>query len=369
MTNTGLGRDELTVRNAAPADTSVQPASAPLDASGQPAPAAFESPAPTESAAPPTAGVPAQVAGWRGLVHRSLQLAHAARERYALFEQRNTRLVLVGRVTAYLALIGLLVYIGIDASRSVRLTQIRWLPLTGAGVLAVAWWTSLSCGWSALVDGRLRFRRIRDWCRTQPFRYLPGGIWAPVARATTVRGRLRDKVAAVGAENVVILCVSLAAGGIWLMIRNPLWTPLVVLAVLPLVLVRPLTGRTLLRSRNVLGASVCYAGGFLVYGLANLLCQLAISGVHDPTYPLYVAGASCIAWAIGLVVVFAPSGVGVREVVYLWMLAGLYPTGQLEAAALLSRLIMIFAEASVLATVSVPWGRLRRAAEPSRAAG
>jgi glycosyltransferase 2 family protein len=74
-----------------------------------------------------------------------------------------------------------------------------------------------------------------------------------------------------------------------------------------------------------------------------------VSGLRSPTYPLYVAGASCVAWAVGLVVVFAPGGVGVRELVYVWMLSGLYPTDQLRAAAVTSRLVTVAAELVVLA--------------------
>ena len=85
-----------------------------------------------------------------------------------------------------------------------------------------------------------------------------------------------------------------------------------------------------------------------------MLTQVAVSGVRTPTYPLYVAGAACLAWAIGLVVVFAPGGVGVREVVYVWLLRGLYPHAQLQAAAVTSRLITILAELTVLSVISMP---------------
>ncbi|HET8717255.1 MAG TPA: hypothetical protein VFM50_05835, partial [Nocardioidaceae bacterium] len=61
-----------------------------------------------------------------------------------------------------------------------------------------------------------------------------------------------------------------------------------------------------------------------------------------------------VAWAVGLVVVIAPGGVGVREVVYVWLLSGLYPTGELETAAIASRLVTVLAELVVLAVVTRP---------------
>jgi uncharacterized membrane protein YbhN (UPF0104 family) len=50
-------------------------------------------------------------------------------------------------------------------------------------------------------------------------------------------------------------------------------------------------------------------------------------------------------------VVFAPGGVGVREVVYVWMLSGLYPQADLKGAAVASRLVTVFAELTVLLAV------------------
>jgi hypothetical protein len=55
--------------------------------------------------------------------------------------------------------------------------------------------------------------------------------------------------------------------------------------------------------------------------------------------------------------------VGVRELVYIWMLTGLYPRGELEAAAVTSRLVTVLAELTVLAVVSAPQFRRRRSVE------
>jgi uncharacterized membrane protein YbhN (UPF0104 family) len=61
-----------------------------------------------------------------------------------------------------------------------------------------------------------------------------------------------------------------------------------------------------------------------------------------------------VAWAAGLVVVIAPSGVGVREWVYVKLLAGTLPHAQLEAAAVTMRLVMIVAECIILVIVGRP---------------
>ena len=56
---------------------------------------------------------------------------------------------------------------------------------------------------------------------------------------------------------------------------------------------------------------------FVGYLAAAVLVQAAVSGWQDP---LLVAGAAGIAWAAGLVVVFAPGGLGARELAYAGLL-------------------------------------------------
>jgi uncharacterized membrane protein YbhN (UPF0104 family) len=184
-------------------------------------------------------------------------------------------------------------------------------------------------------------------------RYVPGGIWAVAARATTVSGRVRDKVAAVTAENVIVCLVSLAVGGAWVAGVDARWFPLVLFAA-PLLASRWLERRTRITRARVRRTAGTYLAGYVAYGLTGILVQIAVSGAADTRHLLYVAGASCVAWAVGLVVVIAPGGVGVREVVYVWLLSGLYPTGELETAAIASRLVTVLAELVVLAVVTRP---------------
>jgi len=278
--------------------------------------------------------------------------------RLRAWRARAPRVVAVTRVV-YLPLALVLVgYIGYRAAQKVDLASIRVGPLVAAYALALVWWVALACGWSVLLTERLSLDPVRAWCKTQVARYLPGGIWAPVARATTVQGRVRDKAAAVLAENVTVLAASAGIAALWVTVHNPLWLPLVIVVALPTVGARWLERRTTVSRSAVSRTTGVYSVGFIIYGLAAILTQVAVSGIRHPTYPLYVAGAACIAWAVGLVVVFAPGGVGVRELVYVWMLHGLYPRAQLQAAAVTSRLVTVFAEFTVLAVVSAPmWNR------------
>ncbi|HTR70257.1 MAG TPA: hypothetical protein VMH41_08510 [Mycobacteriales bacterium] len=277
-------------------------------------------------------------------------------------KQRAPFIIAVLRMT-YLPLAILLVgYYGYRSYSKIDLSTIRGWPLVLSLFTALVWWVALACGWSTLITERLERAPIRAWCQTQVARYLPGGIWAPLARATTVQGRVRDKATAVVAENVIVLAAAVGVGALWATVHNPAWFPLVVVAFVPAVFSRWLERRSKVTRTAVVRTTATYSFGFVAYGITCVLTQLAVSGIRHPTYPLYVAGAACLAWAVGLVVVFAPGGVGVREVVYVWALRDLYPKADLQAAAVTTRLVTVLAELIVLAVVSI--GATREAAVP-----
>ena len=256
------------------------------------------------------------------------------------------------RVAGFVAAVAIVVYIGVRAAREVHLRDIAWWPLPFVLAAAATWWLLLARGWALLVAGRTSRRDISVWARTQTLRYVPGGIWAPASRLAVVRGGPLDKVSTVAGENLLSLCAALTVGGAALAAsgRTP-WIGLVAAVAVPLVAVRFLPAGTPLTPARMARATVNYLLAFLAYALAAVLVQIAVSGSVDA---LAVAGAASVAWAAGLVVVIAPSGLGVREVVYLNLLSGTLPFAELVAAAVTMRLAMIVAELAVLLLAGLP---------------
>ncbi len=200
----------------------------------------------------------------------------------------------------------------------------------------------LARGWALLMRGRWVLHDAAVWCRTQALRYLPGGFWAPASRLAVAEGGLPDRLRTVAAENVGALVAGLAIGGVCLAAGGRwAWAPLVLVVVLPTLLVRV----NLLPSGSPATVPT-YVGAFAAYAVAAILAQAAVSGFDDA---LLVAGAACLAWAVGLVVVIAPSGLGVREVVYVGLLSGVLGAGEPAAGAVVLRLVTIGAELLVLA--------------------
>ncbi len=256
------------------------------------------------------------------------------------------------RVVGFIAAVGIVVYIGVRAAREVRPQDIAWWPLPFVLAAAMTWWLLLARGWALLVAGRTSRRDISVWARTQTLRYLPGGVWAPASRLAVVRGGALDKVSTVGGENLLSLCAALTVGGAALAASGRVpWIGLVAAVAVPLVAVRYLPDGTPLTRARTARATVNYLLAFLAYALGAVLVQIAVSGSADA---LAVAGAASVAWAAGLVVIIAPSGLGVREVVYLSLLSGTLPYAELVAAAVTMRLAMIVAELAVLLLAGLP---------------
>jgi glycosyltransferase 2 family protein len=305
----------------------------------------------------PDVPAPGRAVIWHERAMRAYGLVGALRGRVP-------RLVAVLRVVYYPAAIALVAWMGVDAARGLE-QQVNWAAVAGCFVAALVWWLTQAYSWANLVTERFDHDQVGRWCRTQVTRYLPGGIWAPLARSTLVRGRVRDKLAAVAAEGFIQLCLALAVGALWMIIRQPRFLPMAVVGILPLALAGWLQRRTQVTRRGILRASLIAAAGWVAYGVGAVLAQVAITGLRDDIYPLYVAGAACVAWAVGLVAVFAPSGVGVREVVYVWFLSSLYPRAGLQGASVLQRLVTIAAELAVLIAIGLPWVRRRMEAPPA----
>jgi hypothetical protein len=274
------------------------------------------------------------------------------RDRIAIIRDRVAPFWPVLRVLGFVVAVAIVVYMGVRAAREVHPSDFTLWPLGLALVGAGAWWLGLARGWSLLVKGHTTRSDISIWCRTQALRFLPGGIWAPASRVLVVYGSPLDRLATVAGENLLALTAAASIGGVALAASGRIvWVLLAPAILATVVAAHVLRGRIRITpARSVRGAAN-YLLAFAAYACAAVLVQLAVSGWHDP---LAIAGAASIAWAAGLVVVIAPSGVGVRELVYVDLLGGVLPHAQLAAAAVTMRLIMIVAECAVLVVVGRP---------------
>ena len=256
------------------------------------------------------------------------------------------------RVVGYIAALAIVVVMAVRAGDELDPSQLELWPLPPALVLVGVWWLLLAAGWGVLLTGHVNRADISMWCKTQTLRYLPGGLWAPASRVVVVRGRMLDRLATVGAENVIALCAAVALGGLAFAAAGRLaWLPLVFVLAVPVLAARYLASRTRVAPDRTLQATGTYVAAFAAYAIAAVLVQGAVSGFDDP---LAAAAGALVAWAVGLVVIIAPGGVGAREAAYVGLLSGTFPDSELAAAALTLRVVTIFAELAILLVAARP---------------
>ncbi|MGI5118903.1 lysylphosphatidylglycerol synthase domain-containing protein [Marinactinospora thermotolerans] len=235
--------------------------------------------------------------------------------------------------------------------------------LAGLGAQMLAWRALLADLGSPLSVGVA----ARVMFVGQLGKYLPGSVWAFAAQVELARdhevGRRRGAFATLLAV-VVTLTVNLVVAALTLPFaaeeaaRRWWWAlacaPLLLVALHPRVVTWLLRAvpRSLRRepaarreeAERVSGAGMATAVGWsllawLPLGLHVWLLVDGVGGAGVSAFPV-ATGAYALAWTLGVVVVIAPAGFGVREVVLVAALAPVLEPGPALVVAALSRLVM-----------------------------
>ena len=248
--------------------------------------------------------------------------------------------------------------------------RVRPLLLTASIVVHVA-----VLAWGVYVWGRVLRRfdlavprfptLLRIWFGSALARYVPGAIWQFVAAAQLAR--------AAGIAPAVLLTSMLVHVGFSLLAAAAIASltlsqasvvpvgQAAVFATLPgaLLMVHPavIGGMVRLVARVSRKSALVWRGSWLdgvelltlsllswaLYGVAFVLFAAAIidlpSGVAFP-----LAGVNALSFVAGYLVIFAPAGLGVREVSMTMLLAGFLPAGVATLLAVASRLWTVIAE-------------------------
>ncbi|MGD0373123.1 MAG: lysylphosphatidylglycerol synthase domain-containing protein [Streptosporangiaceae bacterium] len=118
---------------------------------------------------------------------------------------------------------------------------------------------------------------------------------------------------------------------------------------------QPLAGRAI-------AAALAWAlGSWVCYGLQIWLMAIRLGAPYG-TGALLATGGFAFAWCVGFVVVFAPAGAGVRDVLLVAILAPTLGVGSATAVALVSRVLLT---AGDLVTAAAAAGLGRRSGRPA----
>ena len=234
-------------------------------------------------------------------------------------------------------------------------------------VMQIESWRRILAGWGQ----RLPFRpAARAWSLANLGRYVPGKVWS-VAGLVVLAERAGVQRGPAAASAFVIQAVSLGSGVAVVAAATPRSAPparlalagVIAVATIAVLVWRP-TARWLSRLVSearaleplhlpaVLAAGVLTVLTWVTYGAAFwMLARGLIPGAALPV-PTAI-GAFTLGYIVGLLALFAPGGVGVRELVLVGMVTPFLGSGGAVAVSLASRVLLTLTEATA-ALVTFP---------------
>ena len=278
------------------------------------------------------------------------------------------------RLVGIAAAVAILLVTVRDAALEMKATPLRIdpVPMAASIVLLVVTYLGLAGIWARLLRDLgidVRFgEALQTWSFSNLGRYLPGKVWQIAGSAVVAKD-----LGLPAGLSVVTTLLSLAAMigtgaalGFWLAadaLPHAALRPALALLVFGLVVlvVRPEVVRGALsrlpRGLGVAGVPrpsrramarliLAHVGAWVGQGASLAILALAMGPVSAGAFVRFV-GAYALAHVAGLLAIFAPGGLGVREAVLGWLLGPSAPGGA-HVLAVSSRLAAVIAELLVL---------------------
>jgi hypothetical protein len=246
----------------------------------------------------------------------------------------------------------------------ISVDQVGWVYVAGAVALAACAIVASSFVWLAIL-GRLGVATRSAWAgiflQAQIAKYVPGSLWQYAGRTALAQSHGIPFRAATTSLPIELGASAAAAAAFALLLVGWWGVPGLVVVFSMLVLVERMIGRDRLLLRTGLRATVLYGAVWLLVGTSLWLTARAFVHVPDGDVPRYV-GAFALAWLVGLVAIYAPGGLGVREAVLVGLLHGKLRSGDALVVAAASRGVLTFVD---LAAAAAGLAVLRRRRPPT----
>ena len=218
---------------------------------------------------------------------------------------------------------------------------------------------------------------LKTWLYSQLGKYLPGKIWLLLGRFYYYESRGKSKksisvalyfemVTVIVAAGLIFLAALIFHREIWLFYfwRQSGWLGLLFLlgfvSLHPRVLQKILNWILVQFKREPVSLSVSYSD--ILWILFICIVSWVVGGVGfylfvDSVYPvapqyiLFLTGALAISSTLGLIAIFAPSGLGVREGALVYLLSSIMPTPVAVIISILTRIWMTLIEIGLIGMV------------------
>ena len=245
---------------------------------------------------------------------------------------------------------------------NVGLAHVDWFALAGSFVLAAVGTAAGALIWLVILDGlgvKPRLRWAGLFFQAQLGKYIPGAIWQYAGRAAVARTN-GIPVGPVGVSLAVEFAAAAIAAGSMAVFLLGWWGALILVAIAVLLVAGGRPTRSRLPAFVTLRATLLYLPVWLLLGASFWLCARGLVAVPTSDLALYM-GAFAAAWLAGLLAIYAPGGLGVREAVLVALLHGRIGASDALVVAAASRLMLILVDV-LLAGAST--AALRRSGRP-----
>jgi uncharacterized membrane protein YbhN (UPF0104 family) len=266
------------------------------------------------------------------------------------------------------------------------LATLGFLPVVGAMLCVLLALLATMQVWRLLIAGFGSPLPARAAARVmfigQLGKYVPGSVW-PVLAQMELGTRHQVPRHRSASASVLTMLLTLLAGLLVALVTLPFvsgstsyWWVFLVVPVLLVCLHPKLLNRVLdrmlrmtkrppleqpLAGRAIAGALAWALGSWVCYGLQIWLMVIRLGAPYG-TGALLATGGFAFAWCVGFVVVFAPAGAGVRDIVLVAILSPTLGVGNATAVALVSRILLTVGD---LLTAAVAAGLGRRSGVPA----
>jgi uncharacterized membrane protein YbhN (UPF0104 family) len=263
-----------------------------------------------------------------------------------------------------------------------RLADANWGFVAAAFAAIAAYYLVFILGWIRLLSAwgiRVHYQAaLQAEMVSMLAKYLPGGVWTPVARTValrrsagvtdtaTVLASILVEAALSAISGVIVLVVSLA----WVRgVDAPLWV-LVPFAVLLASLLHPRVFRPLaerlLRPFGAHGIEplpfpltvvllVFYCATWVLGGVAVYFFLRSLGSNPGISTIPFLGGVSAVGAIVAVLAVFLPSGLGAREASMYGLLLAVTTSGPALGVTILNRLAITLVEVALFATGVVSW--------------
>lgn len=277
------------------------------------------------------------------------------------------------RLAAHALLLGGLVFVlvrlrSIFHDSNVHLTQASWGWLAGAVALGVAAVLGSSLIWLFVLSrlgSPVRWPSAAIYLQAQLGKYVPGGVWQYASRGAMARAHGLS-VRLVARSLPIELAATLCAGAAFAFLALGWWGAVAVVATIAAAATAgAVFGSERVFFRVTAQSIPLYAVTWVAIGVSFWMTARAFLHVGATDLALYT-GAFAAAWIVGLIAIYAPGGLGVREAIVVAILGPRIGSAEALVIAAASRAVFTLADL-IAAGLSLPL--LRRpaqgAAEPA----